>query len=92
MLNNCPQCAIVEGTGRRKKPLLQPIATEQPFQIIGVDIMELPVTTQGNRYVVIFQDLFSKWPMVFPTPDQKTECIARLLVEETVLVKRVFLI
>ena len=82
--NNCPQCAIVEGTGRRQKPLLQPIATERPFQIIGVDIMELLVTTQGNRYVVVFQDLFTKWPMVYPTPDQKTERIARLLVEEIV--------
>ena len=51
--NNYPQCAIVEGTGRRQKPLLQPIVTERPFQIIGVDIMELPVTTQGNRYVVV---------------------------------------
>ena len=82
--SNCPQCAVVEGTGRRQKPLLQPIVTERPFQIIGVDIMELPITTQGNRYVVVFQDLFTKWPMVFPTPDQKTERIARLLVEEIV--------
>ena len=46
--NGCPQCAIVEGTGWRQKPLLQPIVTERPFQIVGVDIMELPVTTQGN--------------------------------------------
>ena len=82
--DNCPQCAIVEGTGRRQKPLLQPIATERPFQILGVDIMELPVTTRGNRYVIVFQDLFTKWPMVFPAPDQKTERIARLLVEEIV--------
>ena len=38
--NSCPQCAIVEGTGRRQKPLLQPIVhvTERPFQIVGVDI------------------------------------------------------
>ena len=55
--NNCPQCAIVQGTGRRQKPLLQPIVTERPFQIVGVDIMELPITAQGNRYVIIFQDL-----------------------------------
>ena len=83
--NKCPQCAIVEGTGRRQKPLLQPIVTERPFQIVGVDIMELPVTAQGNRYVIVFQDLFTKWPLVFPTPDQKTERIARLLVEEIIL-------
>ena len=40
-VNNCPQRAIVEGTGRKQKPLLQPIFTELPFQIVGVDIMEL---------------------------------------------------
>ena len=82
--NGCPQCAIVEGTGRRQKPLLQPIVTERPFQIVGVDIMELPVTTQGNRYAIVFQDLFTKWPLVFPTPDQKAKRIAQLLVEEIV--------
>lgn len=82
--NSCPQCAIIEGTGRKQKPLLQPISTERPFQIVGVDIMELPVTAKGNRYVIVFQDLFSKWPMVFPTPDQKTERIAQLLVEEII--------
>ena len=42
---------IVEGMGRRQKPLLQPIVTECPFQIVGVDIMELPITARGNRYV-----------------------------------------
>jgi len=69
--NSCPDCAIVQGTGRRQKPLLHPIISERPFHIVGVDIMELPVTSRGNHYVVVFQDLFTKRPMVFPTPDQK---------------------
>ena len=46
--------------------------------------MELPVTTQGNRYAIVFQDLFTKWPLVFPAPDQKAKHIAQLLVEEIV--------
>ncbi|XP_065893488.1 uncharacterized protein [Dysidea avara] len=37
-------------------------------------------TTYHNRYVIVFQDLFMKWPMVFPTPDQKAVHIAQLLV------------
>jgi len=82
--DNCTHCVIVEGTGRRQKPQLQPILTESPFQILGVDIMELPVTSKGNRYVIVFQDLFTKWPMVYPALDQKTDRIARLVVEEIV--------
>jgi len=82
--DNCPQCAIVEGSGRRQKSQLQPILTEHPFQILGVNIMELPVTSKGNKYVIAFQDLFTKWPMMYPAPDQKTERISWLVVEEIV--------
>ena len=81
---NCPQCAVVEGTGRKVKPPLFRIPTERPFQIVGVDIMELPVTSKGNRYLIVFQDLFTKWPMAYPVPDQKAERIARLLLENIV--------
>ena len=46
--------------------------------------MDLPVTERGNKHVVVFQDLFTKWPMVFPLPDQKALRIARLIAEEVV--------
>ena len=44
----------------------------------------MPVTTRGNKYVVVFQDLFTKWLMAYPTSHQKAERIAHLLVEEIV--------
>ena len=34
--------------------------------------------------MVIIQDLFTKWYMVFPVPDQKASRIARLVAEEVV--------
>eukprot|EP00731_Ephydatia_muelleri_P011030 Em0005g1616a len=61
---------------------LHPIPVQRPFQILGVDIMELPVTEKGNHYVIVFQDFLTKWPLVFPAPDQKAIRIARLLAEE----------
>ena len=47
--------------------------------------MELPLTMKGNKYVVVFQDLLTKRPMVYPPSDQKAERNARLLVEKIVL-------
>ena len=79
---NCAECSVVSGSGRRQVPPLHPIPVQRPFQILGVDIMELPTTAQGNRYVIVFQDFFTKWPFVFPAPDQKAIRIARLLTEE----------
>ena len=81
---SCPDCAIAVGGGRPGRPPLQPIPVQRIFQIVGVDVMDLPRTERGNKHVLVFQDFLSKWPMVFPIPDQKTERIAKLLVEELV--------
>ena len=81
---NCPECAIVAGGGCQHRPPLYPIPVQRPFQIVGVDLMELPLTQQGNRYVIVFQDFFTKWPMVYPLPDQRSCHITRLISEEIV--------
>ena len=46
--------------------------------------MELPTTDQGNRYVLVFQDFLTKWPLVYPMPDQKSLRISKLLVNEVI--------
>lgn len=46
--------------------------------------MNLPKTIDGNSYVVVFQDYLTKWPLVFPVPDQKSITLVRLLVEEVI--------
>ena len=38
-------------------------------------------TEQGNKHVDIFQDYFTKWPMVFAVPDR----IVKLLTKEVIL-------
>ena len=80
----CPECAVAMGTSRKKRPPLHPIPVLRPFQILGIDVMDLPVTEKGNRHVVVIQDLFTKWPLVFPVPDQKASRVAKLVVEEVV--------
>ena len=81
---SCPQYAVVNLSGRVNKPPLHPIPVQHVFQIIGVDVMDLPRTEAGNKHVVVFQDFLSKWPFVFPVPDQKAVHIARLLAEEVI--------
>ena len=49
-----------------------------------MDVLQLPPTYNGNRYAIVFSDYLTKWPEVFPSPDQKAETIARLLVEQIV--------
>ena len=80
----CPPCIIATGVGRRFRPMLHPIPVQRPFQVLGIDVTDLPVTKQGNRHVVVVNDLFTKFPLVFPVPDQKAVRIAKLIAEEVV--------
>ena len=43
-----PQCAIVSGGKKNGKQPLHPIPVHRSFQILGLDIMDLPVIEQGN--------------------------------------------
>ena len=76
-----PQCPIVNGNRRINRPPPSPIPVQRPFQIMGVDVMELPVTDSGNHHVV---DFLTKWPLVFPVPDQKAVRLVKLLTEEVI--------
>ena len=80
----CLTCASYDGTGRRSRPPLQPIPVGAPFQRVGVDILEMPQTAQGNRYIVVFVDYLTKWAEAYAVPDQTSETIARLLVDNVV--------
>ena len=62
-VNGCPECTVVSRGGKVQRPPLHPIPVSRPFQIIGVDVMDLPKTTLDNKHILIFQDLFTKWPM-----------------------------
>ena len=71
---NCPQYAIETGVWRKQSPPMTSILIDHPNQTISVDIMKLSLTTNGNRNVIVFQDLFTKWPIVYAAPDQKALC------------------
>lgn len=57
-----------------------------PFHMVGVDVLQLPMSMDGNQYAVVFMDHFTKWSEVFGVLNQTAETIARLLVEHFFLI------
>ena len=82
-------CASRKGGRKTFKPPLAPIPVGGPFHRVAVDILQLPFTTQGNCYVVVFMDYLTKWPEAFAIPDQKAERIAKMFVENIVCQHRI---
>lgn len=56
-----------------------------PFDIIGVDILgPLKKSHNGNKYIVVFIDYFTKLVEAFAIPDMEAKTIAQLLLNEVV--------
>ena len=51
-----------------------------PWEMLAVDVLEVPVSTNGNRYLLIVQDYFTKWADAFPMPDQTARRITDILI------------
>ena len=52
----CLECVTRRGSGRSVKPPLVSIPVGGPFHRVGVDVLQLPITESGNKYVVVFAD------------------------------------
>ena len=79
----CLVCAT-RSVGKQIKPFLTPIPVDGPFNRIGVDVLQLPKSSRGNCYAIVFMDYLTKWPEVFLAMDQTALTIAKLLVEEVI--------
>lgn len=60
-----------------------------PLQCMAENILELPVTSQSNRYVLAVEDYFTKSVHFHALPNQIAMTVARYLFEDCVLVHRV---
>ena len=79
----CQICAS-RSVGKPLHPSLVPLPVGGPFDRVGVDVVQLSTSRKGNKYAVVFIDYLTKWPEVYPTRDQSSLTIARLLVEHII--------
>ena len=87
MSGSCPgclSCALRKGPGCPMRPPLQPIPVKGPFHRVAVDVLQLPLMSSGNKYIIVFMDYLTEWVEAFPASDQHATTIARLLVEHTI--------
>ena len=65
-----------------KAPLL-PIPVDGPFDRLAMDILgPLPVTHEGNRYILVFSDYYIRWPEAYTLPSIEATRIAQLLIDK----------
>ena len=73
----CSECTS------RKSPSPRNRGPLYPMQIVAVDILRpLPITENGNLYVLVASDYFTRWVEAYPIPNQEAVTVARILTQE----------
>jgi len=76
----CPTCQHSKLPMPQRAPL-QNIPIGQPWQMVAVDILQVPLSVHNNRYLLVIQDYFTKWVDAIPLPDQTASRISAELIK-----------
>ena len=50
-----------------------------PLEQVAIDVMgPFPASRNGNRYIVVIGDYFTKWMEAVATPDQEVKSLAEV--------------
>ncbi|GFU88767.1 retrovirus-related Pol polyprotein from transposon 412 [Trichonephila clavipes] len=79
---SCDACSARKGPKIRSRGKLHRYNVGAPFERIAFDILgPLPRTVSGNKYLLVVMDYFTKWPEVYPIPDQEAPTVAEAVVQ-----------
>ena len=80
---HCRKCTVCQKsklTMPQRAPL-QNIPIGQPWQMIAIDVLKVPLSTNSYQYLLVLQDYFTKWVDAIPMPDQTAEHITTALIK-----------
>jgi hypothetical protein len=81
----CDLCSARKGPSRKIKAPLASYVVGSPMERVAVDVLgPLPVSENGNKYILIAMDYFTKWPEAYALPNQEAETLAKVLVDQFV--------
>ena len=79
----CDVCAMHKTGPPKKHAELNQIKVGSPLELIAIDIMgPLPQTVNGNRFIVVVSDYFSKWTEAYALPQHTAKDVADILVPQ----------
>jgi len=81
-VSSCQICQERNGPPSLPRAQLQSITASRPFELVAMDMLELPRSDNGNKYCLVVSDYFTRWPEVFALPDQSAMTVARDLASD----------
>ena len=75
LCNDCTACTKAKGI-TKPVPLLKYPIPDRPFEQVSSDILgPLPVTSKGNKYILVIRDFCTRYSIIVPMESKDTEHI-----------------
>ncbi len=79
----CLSCAQTKGT-TTTAPILEYPLPAGPFEVVGLDLLQLPRSSQGSGYILVCVDHFSRFVVLAPLRDKSAATVAHALVSHLI--------
>ena len=80
----CMQCQRRKPLTRSMEPRAGNLIARRPFELISMDLQELPVTPEGNRHLLVMVDYFTRYVEAVPLKDKSAAVTAEAFMSEWV--------
>ena len=79
---SCKECSTKKKTTRQGRFPLKTYHAGSPMEKVHIDFLgPLPKTGNGNEYILVMVDQFTKWVEIVPLPSQNAELTAKAAVD-----------
>ncbi len=76
VVRECEVCQRMRGYGKRREGGLQVMTANEPNEQVGIDLMVLPKSQTGNKYILTIVCYFSKYTRAVPISSKNMESVA----------------
>ena len=82
-VETCITCQLQKKPSRKMRAAMQLHHAGAPLERVHLDMLgPFPPSRNGNVYILVLVDQFSKWVECYPTSDQTAQTVARVVVDE----------
>jgi transposase InsO family protein len=85
-VKSCLVCELARASPPQRQGRMAVYHPTRRFEMVAIDIMEIsPKSGRGNTKVIVIGDTFTRYAWAYPVADEKSETIARVLLDGWIL-------
>lgn len=81
-IKKCQRCILTKMPQPKIHAPMKSFLASRPLEVVAVDFTTLEPATDGRENVLVITDVFTKFTQAFPTPNQKADTTAKVLLKE----------